>query len=188
MPEVNYKVDLFYGDVGFTSDYANVLQFDSANARDGYFDNISEKDTFDNTDFNNIQLSGNTIKLAFVDATKLARLEKYNYLRILTRLYAGYDNASKYDYGFIVDYSIISSNSNVTVVEFTFETDLWQNFQFDFELKECNVERSHMDRWNENTIEYTRPCEDAISSYMIEDKNEVIDSRYTYKYSRKVGT
>ena len=87
--DVNYKVDLFYGDIGFTSDYANVLQFDSANARDSYFDAISEKDIFDNTDFNNIQLSGNTIKLAFVDATQIARLEKYNYIRILTRLYGG---------------------------------------------------------------------------------------------------
>lgn len=168
MPEVNYKVDLFYEDIGFTSDYANVLQFDDANARDTYFDNITGKDTFDNTDFNNIQLSGNTIKLAFVDATQIARLEKYNYIRILTRLYGTIEQVNKYDYGFIVDYTIISSSSNVTIVEFTFETDLWQNFQFDFEIKECKVERSHMDRWERNTNKnvYTRPCADLLESFM----------------------
>ena len=179
MPEVNYKVDLFYGDVGFTSDYSNVLQFDSANARDSYFDAISEKDNFDNTDFNNIQLSGNTIKLAFVDSTQIARLEKYNYIRILTRLYGTLDSASKYDYGFIVDYTIISSNSNVTVVEFTFETDIWQNFQFDFELKECNVERSHMDRWNanDNKMEFTRPGMDLLDSFMKVLNSEKINNK-----------
>ena len=113
MPEVNYKVDLFYGDIGFTSDYANVLQFDDANARDTYFDNINDKDTFDNTDFNNIQLSGNTIKIAFVDATQITRLERYNYIRVLTTLYGSLDYVSKYDYGFIVDYTIICKLSRV---------------------------------------------------------------------------
>lgn len=176
MPEINYKVDLFYGDIGFTSDYANVLQFDDANARDTYFDNINDKDTFDNTDFNNIQLSGNTIKIAFVDATQITRLERYNYIRVLTTLYGSLDYVSKYDYGFIVDYTIISSNSNITVVEFTFETDLWQNFQFDFELKECNVERSHMDRWdNTQNIKYVAPNYDAYPAFAKVESIDIVE-------------
>lgn len=173
MPEnVNYKIDLYYGDIGFTSDYANVLQFEDAVARDRYFDIITEKDTVNNTDFNNIQLSGNTVKIAFTDSVELTRLEKYNYIRILTRLYGTSSYSDKYEYGFIVDYSIISSSSNVTVVEFTFETDLWQNYQFDFELKECNVERSHMDRWSltETNPIYTRPSNDLLDAYMLINK------------------
>lgn len=180
MPEnVNYKIDLYYGDIGFTSDYANVLQFKNAVARDSYFNNITEKDTVNNTDFNNIQLSGNTVKIAFTDNVELSRLEKYNYIRILTRLYGTSSYSDKYEYGFIVDYSIISSSSNVTVVEFTFEVDLWQNYQFDFILKECSVERSHMNRWSkESSVPiYTRPCMELMDSFMEVVKSDKINNK-----------
>lgn len=165
MPNV-FSVELFYGNVGFTADYSNVLQFNNEQARDKYFDRITEKVLIENTSLNNININGNKVKIAFVDKTDIDKLENYNYIRIKSVLY-GNEASQKVEYGFIVDFNIVTSYEDVTVVEFTYLIDIWQNYQFSFTLKECNVARCHMDRWDSNGhIKYTKPSLDNIPSYM----------------------
>ena len=181
-----FSVELFYGDIGFTADYSNVLQFDDEKARDDYFDDIQDKITIMNTDLNNINIGSNKVKIAFTDKDDIDKLEKYNYIRIKSILY-GTHESYKQEYGFIIDFNIVTSYSDITVVEFTYIVDIWQNYQFSFALKECNVARCHMDRWNSNgDMIYTRPSKDALESYMginlaslISEKKEVICMEYT---------
>lgn len=177
---VPYYVDLFYEDIGFTNDYSNVLQFNSKEEREAYFDNIAHY-RMENTQFNNMNIEGNSVKIAFYDLQSVD-LDEINYLRIATRLYGSSTTIDTLEYGFVIDYSVITSAEDCTVVEFTFEKDIWMNYQFNFTLKECNIERSHMDRWNtDGTIKYTRPCMDALESYMKLKKSQEIDKRYRFK-------
>lgn len=164
-----FYVDLFYEDIGFTNDYSNVLQFDSKEEREAYFDNLAHYH-IENSQFNNMNIEGNSVKLAFYDLLNVD-LDKINYIRIATRLYGSSTTIDTLEYGFIIDYSVISSTEDCTVVEFVFEKDIWQNYQFNFTLKECNVERSHMDRWNKDkAVIYNAPSYDAIDSYMKKHK------------------
>ena len=171
-----YYVDLFYEDIGFTNDYSNVLQFNSKEEREAYFDNIAHY-RMENTEFNNMNIEGNSVKLAFYDLQSVD-LDEINYIRIATKLYGTTNTIDTLEYGFIIDYSVISSAENCTVVEFVFEKDIWMNYQFNFNLKECNVERSHMDRWDiDGKVIYNTPSYDSVDSYMkklksIEDKKE----------------
>ena len=174
-----YYVDLFYEDIGFTNDYSNVLQFEDKASREAYFDNIAHHH-IENTQFNNMNITGNTIKIAFYDLLNLD-LDKINYLRIATRVYGSSTTIDTLEYGFVIDYEVIASAEDCTVVSFTFEKDIWTNYQFNFTLKECNVERSHMDRWGEeNNPIYTRPSNDLLDTYMLISKEvELIDiSKY----------
>lgn len=177
-----FSVDLFYGNIGFTDDYSNVLQFPTKSARDEYFDNL-EHISVQNTNVNRINISGNSIKFAFTNEQDIENLEKFNYIRINTTLFGTGQNVGlpvlKREYGFINDFEVISSSENVTVVSFTFSVDIWQNYQFDFELKECNVIRSHMDRWNpDGTIKYTRPSQDMLESMVKVYKDIPIKNKY----------
>ena len=174
-----FYVDLFYEDIGFTNDYSNVLQFDSKEDREAYFDNLAHYH-IENSQFNNMNIEGNSVKLAFYDLLNVD-FDKINYIRIATRLFGSSTTIDTLEYGFIIDYSVISSAEDCTVVEFVFEKDIWQNYQFNFILKECNVERSHIDRWGEgNNPIYTRPSNDLLDTYMlISKKVELVDiSRY----------
>ena len=181
-----FYVDLFYEDIGFTNDYSNVLQFNTKEEREAYFDNIAHY-RMENTEFNNMNIEGNSVKIAFYDLQSVD-LDEINYLRIATRLYGSSTTIDTLEYGFIIDYSVISSTEDCTVVEFVFEKDIWQNYQFNFTLKECNVERSHIDRWGEgNNPIYTRPSNDLLDTYMlISKKVELVDiSRYKWYYYRR---
>lgn len=174
-----YYVDLFYEDVGFTNDYSNVLQFDSKEDREEYFDEIAHT-RIENVQFNNINIQGNSIKVAFYNLQSVD-LDKYNYIRIATRLLGSSlaESQNVIEYGFIIDYEVVSSNENCTVVNFTFEKDIWTNYQFNFKLRECNVERSHMDRWDENgKMIYTRPSGDALQSYMKVNKSKDFENKW----------
>lgn len=170
----NYpSIDLFYGDVGFTSDYSNVLQFDSASDRDTYFDNL-EHINIPSTNMNRLSISNKSVKVAFDTTTNLGNLENINYCIIHTNLYGDEVVKEKDEYAFIIDYDVISSNENLTVVEFFYLLDVWQNFQFDFELKECNVDRCHCDRWSRNGSPVFRVCDDLYNSVsVVENKSDL---------------
>lgn len=177
MPEPIYSVKLFYGDMKFTNDYSNVLQFDTKAARDTYFDTLSDTILKENTETNRVMFNGGTIKLA-LDITDLPNLDKINYCYIEYGLVSSIDFVQYRKYYFIKSYNIISSYSDVTVVEFSLEYDVWQNNQFDFTIKESNIERMHVDRWENASfdIKYTRPVMDAIESFSKVDKKYQIES------------
>lgn len=177
MPEPIYSVKLFYGDMKFTNDYSNVLQFDSKTARDTYFDSLSDTILKENTETNRVMFNGGSIKLA-LDTTDLPNLDKINYCYIEYGLVNGVDFVQYRKYYFIKAYNIVSSYSDTTVVEFMLEYDVWQNNQFDFTIKESNIERMHVDRWENDSfdIKYTRPVMDAIESFSKVDKKYQIES------------
>lgn len=178
-----YYCDLFYEDIGFTNDYSNVLQFNSKADREAYFDNIAHYH-MEYTEFNNMNVTGNSIKIAFYDIQSVD-LDEINYLRIATRLYGTSTTLDTLEYGFVIDYDVLSSAEDCTVVQFIFEKDIWMNYQFNFELRECNVERSHMDRWDEDgNIIYTRPSYDGLDSYMKEYKTQKLSRNFTHLWHR----
>lgn len=177
MPEPIYSVKLFYGDMKFTNDYSNVLQFDNKTARDTYFDALSDTILKENTETNRVMFNGGSIKLA-LDITDLPNLDKINYCYIEYGLVSGIDFVQYRKYYFVKSYNIVSSYSDVTIVEFSLEYDVWQNNQFDFSFKESNIERMHVDRWEKTSsdIKYTRPVMDAIESFSKVDKKYQIES------------
>ena len=177
MPEPIYSVKLFYGDMKFTSDYSNVLQFDNKTARDTYFDTLSDTILKENTETNRVMFNGGSIKLA-LDIIDLPNLDKINYCYIEYALVNGVDFVQYRKYYFVKSYNIISSYNDVTVVEFSLEYDVWQNNQFDFSFKESNIERMHVDRWENSSsdIKYTRPVMDAIESFSKVDRKYQIES------------
>ena len=164
MPEPIYSIKLFYGDMKFTNDYSNVLQFDNKTARDTYFDSLDDTIEKVNTETNRVMFDGGSIKLV-IDTIDLPNLDKINYCYINYALVGQNDFVQYRKYYFVISYNIVSSCSDTTVVEFVLEYDIWQNNQFDFSIKESNIERMHVDRWNSNgTVKYTRPQLDAIES------------------------
>ena len=164
MPEPIYSIKLFYGDMKFTNDYSNVLQFNNKTARDNYFDSMNDTIEFENIEYNTILFDGGTVKLAIPNGN-LDILDKFNYCYINFALVGNNGFVQNRKYYFILSYEIVSSNENITVVQFSLEYDIWQNNQFDFSIKESNIERMHVDRWtSDGKIKYTRPVLDAIES------------------------
>ena len=147
----------------FSNDYSNVLQFNTKELRDTYFDSLSSTISINNTETNRVLFDGGSIKLA-IPLSDLPNLDKINYGYINFALLDGNSFVQYRKYYFVTSYEIISSNEDVTVVGFMLEYDVWQNNQFDFTLRESNIERMHVDRWESNSlnVKYTRPVLDAI--------------------------
>lgn len=175
MPEPVYSIKLFYGDMKFTNDYSNVLQFNSKELRDAYFDGFDNSFEIVNTEANRVMFDGGSIKIA-LPLQCFNKLDMINYCYINYALVDGDSYEQNRKYYFVNSYEIISSSEDVTVVEFTIEYDVWQNNQFDFIFRESNVERMHVDRWDNNGyIKYTRPILDAIESNSKIDKSYAIE-------------
>lgn len=177
MAEPVYSIKLFYGDMKFTNDYSNVLHFNTKELRDSYFDGFNDSFEVINTETNRVMFDGGSVRL-LIDSNQLGNLDKINYCYINYALVDGNTFEQYRKYYFINSYEIVSSNENLTVVEFVLEYDVWQNNQFDFTFRESNIERMHVDRWekNSNNIKYTRPILDAIESNTKVDKIYQIES------------
>ena len=190
MPEPIYNIKLFYGDMKFTNDYSNVLQFNTKELRDSYFDAIETSYEIQNTESNRVMFDGGVVKVA-LPITMLVNLDKINYCYMSYALVDNINFVQNRKYYFINSYEIISSNENTTVVAFTLEYDVWQNNQFDFTLRESNIERMHVDRWEKtsNDLKFKRPILDAIESNMKVDKKYQIefDTPNTIKRVTKQG-
>lgn len=179
MPEPIYSIKLFYGDMKFTNDYSNVLQFNNKTARDNYFDSMDNTVEFENIEYNTILFDGGAVKLA-IPNENLDVLDNFNYCYINFALVGNGNFVQKRKYYFITAYETISSNENVTVIRFILQYDIWQNNQFDFSFKESNIERMHVDRWgSQGELLYKRPVLDAIDSNMyVKTRNRMDDSSY----------
>lgn len=195
MPELrdNYNIYLYTGGnpyddtdtkdyIPFTNDYSNVMQFDSVESRDKYFDTIPRYEIY-RTEENRVFMDGGVIKISFGSSLHVENGDFSNikYMRIDTLwgdeevapgvLPANYKLSNKYY--FVNSYEIISSYRGITVVAFNIEYDYWMNNQFDFNFRESNIERMHVDRWavDSGNIAYTRPMLDALESNMQINKN-----------------
>ena len=199
MPELidNYNIYLYSGRndndeldtkdyLPFTNDYSNVMQFNTKADRDRYFSAIPHY-TVEQTDDYKVYLDGGTIKLAFGIGLNIdCDFENIRYMRIDT-LWGiqqpppgvapeGYVLSAKYY--FVNSYEIVSSYNGVTVVVFNIEYDYWMNNQFDFEIRESNVERSHVDRWDsDGNIIYRKPVMDSIDSFVKVERKQTIPSQ-----------
>ena len=109
MPEPIYGVKLFYGDMKFTNDYSNVLQFNNKELRDIYFDGFDDVISILNTETNRVFFDGGSIKLA-ISVSDLPNIDKINYCYISYALVGegGYVQYRKYY--FVNSYEIVSSN------------------------------------------------------------------------------
>ena len=195
MPELidYYKIHLYSGKndvdptddmdyIPFTNDYSNVLHFNSKSDRDIYFNAIFHY-TIDYTDEYKAYFDGGTIKIAFGAGFNIScGFENIRYMRIDTLLgtnelvQTDYDLSSKYY--FVNSYEIVSSYNGATIVIFTIEYDYWMNNQFDFEIKESNVERSHIDRWDsDGNIIYRKPVMDSVDAFTKIENKQVIPSQ-----------
>ena len=114
------------------NDYKNQLTFANATAQATYFNTIIDKTCSDYTYIK----KDNTINVA------------YNIDEIITCNYLFYQNvgfSNKTYYCFITNMEYV--NENCTAI--TFETDVFQTWQFDIQYKRCFIEREHV---NDDTI------------------------------------
>lgn len=150
---MTYSVDLFTGRNVFQKDYANVLQFDTPQARDQFFDS-QDKITVQNTEFVHVSNDRTNITLTFtytLSPGQQSRLDyaKFNYCRINYELVTELPETSqqKCHYYFIDSYRIVSSTTDRTVVRFAISEDIWTNYQFSINFMPTLVERKHCNRW-----------------------------------------
>ena len=156
----NYQVDLFE-DVGFTADYSNILDFDNAESREAYFDGLSHVSLSGTSVFKDFQ-NGGTIRVSAP-----TWYDRVSYARIKSVKFADGLQYTTYVYCFVISYEVISSNENVTIVEYTIRNDLWMNNQFNIELKPCNIDRMHVDRWEtDGSVAWGKPSSDGVSANM----------------------
>lgn len=182
MSDPVYKVTLYACDLKFTNDYSNVLHFRTKAQRDEYFDHLIDIPgnsilEINNTMENKIFLEGGSLKICVNDIDK-DNLHKVVYCCIETYLNGGELNNQSKKYYFVNSYDIISSYSNTTVIRFNIEYDFWTNNQFDFVIRESNVERSHKDRWDsDGNILYKSPMIDTVDSYMKVNDKQTFESQ-----------
>lgn len=161
----NFKVEL-YGDVGFTADGSNILDFLTREARDAYFDNLPHT-TRTGTSVNKDFLDTGSIKLEVSDADTV-KYANASYMRVTSERFvqSTAEPSHEVTYLFIASYEVVSSAENTTVIRYTVVNDNWMNYQFDIKLRPCSVERMHVDRWSADSKDIVRtPCMDLLEGY-----------------------
>lgn len=162
----NFKVEL-YGDVGFTADGSNILDFLTREARDAYFDDLPHT-TRTGTSVNKDFLDTGSIKLEVSDADTV-KYANASYMRVTSERFvqSTAEPSHEVTYLFIASYEVVSSAENTTVIRYTVVNDNWMNYQFDIKLRPCSVERMHVDRWNASSgVSIVRmPCIDLLEGY-----------------------
>lgn len=164
MPQ--YRVEL-YGDVGFTADGSNILDFLTREARDAYFDNLPHT-THTGTSVNKDFLDTGSIKLE-ISNTDTIKYANASYMRVTSARFvqSTAEPSQEVTYLFIAAYEVVSSTENTTVIRYTVVNDNWMNYQFDIRLRPCSVERMHVDRWkSDSDVSIVKmPCLDLLEGY-----------------------
>ena len=133
-------------------DNKNQLTFSSTNTQFNYFDSLEHIELDDSS----YQRKDNTIRYP----GHIDDLIGYNYCMYKN---TGYSN--KWFYAFIVDMRYM--NDEMTLI--TIKTDVWQTWQFDLEIKQCFVEREHV---NDDAIGlHTLPEQLERGEYIIESQS-----------------
>lgn len=145
------------------NDYKNQLTFSSASAQSTYFTSKIFK-TLDNYTYIK---HDNIIKVGF----PIDEIIGCNYL-----FYRNEGFSNKWYYCFITNMEYV--NENCTSI--TFETDVWQTYQFDLTYKRCFVEREHVndDTIGLHTIPENLETGDFIANSVVEIGNNQMNVKY----------
>lgn len=152
MISITPQGDIYLCKTPLENDYKNQLTFSNATSQFNYFNSKVFK-TFDNYIYIK---HDNIIKVGL----NIDEIINCNYL-----FYRNEGFSNKWYYCFITNMTYV--NENCTSI--TFETDVWQTYQFDITYKVCFVEREHV---NDDTVGlHTIPENLETGEYII--KNEV---------------
>ena len=118
----------FLGKVLLKSNYAHTYYFANVGEQTNYFLN---KTIVTRTAQSYVRATGNVIRVEMT----MAQAYQVNYL-----MFKNTSFENKWFYAFIVGDPVYISNN---VVEFTFQLDVLQTWYFDYNLKQCFIEREH---------------------------------------------
>ena len=145
------------------NDYKNQLTFNNATSQLNYFNSKIFKTLDDYTYIKH----DNVIKVGF----NIDEIIGCNYL-----FYKNKGFTNKYYFCFITNMQYV--NENCTSI--TFETDVWQTYQFDFSYKKCFVEREHV---NDDTIgAHTIPENLETGEFIVNSLEEYGTTNLNAKY------
>ena len=160
MISITPQGDIYLCKTPLENDYKNQLTFSNATAQLTYFNSKIEK-TLDNYTYIK---HDNTIKVGY----PIDEIISCNYL-----FYRNEGFTTKYYFCFITNMEYINENSTAI----TFETDVWQTYQFNVSYKTCFVEREHVndDTLGNHTIpENLETGEYIVGAYLNDSYNSQI--------------
>lgn len=130
MPDFQPSGIIRIGRVPFDNSYRHTMTFGSAAEQTSYFSSVCTQALSDDR-YTYVRMNGN-IRVGF----NAERLYTYNYV-----MYQNANYGSKWFYAFIVGVEYVNENTT----ELVLELDVMQTWYFDYTLKECFVEREHVD-------------------------------------------
>lgn len=160
------------GGINFNSDYESVIDFDTKEQQHSFF--FSKR------------LTGYPSEAKWVRVENTQINVEIPYLVCQNYSYVMYENEDdlgykKQYYAFIEDIAYVSPK----VTMLTLKLDIWQTYQFDFEIKNAFVEREHTRRFEvlRQTSDYTH---EIIYPLNLEDENIELGDTYITQYDKTV--
>lgn len=153
MISITPQGDIYLCKTPLENDYKNQLTFSNATSQFNYFNSKIFK-TFDNYTYIK---HDNIIKVG----VNIDEIINCNYL-----FYRNEGFTNKWYYCFITNMEYI--NENCTSI--SFETDVWQTYQFDINYKQCFVEREHVN--NDTVGLHTIPENLETGEYIIKSETD----------------
>ena len=150
MISITPQGDIYLCKTPLENDYKNQLTFSNATAQLTYFNSKIDK-TLNNYTYIK---HDNVIKVGF----PIDEIINCNYL-----FYRNEGFTTKYYYCFITNMEYV--NENCTAI--TFETDVWQTYQFNLTFNPCFVEREHVN--NDTVGLHTIPEDLELGDYVVDD-------------------
>lgn len=134
MPNFTPNGKIYIGHVPFDNSYRHTMTFASAAAQQTYFSSVCTA-ALSGTDYTYVRMN-NAIRVPF----NAERLYTYNYV-----MYQNANYGTKWFYAFITEINYVNEN----MTELVLELDVMQTWYFDYTLKQCFVEREHV---NDDTV------------------------------------
>ena len=134
MPNFSPNSIIRIGRVPFDNSYRHTMTFASASAQATYFTSVCTQ-ALSQSDYTYVRMN-NSIRVPF----NAESLYTYNYV-----MYQNKNYGTKWFYAFIVGVNYVNEN----MTELVLELDVMQTWYFDYTLKECFVEREHV---NDDTV------------------------------------
>ena len=156
MPNFTPSGKIYIGHVPFDNSYRHTMTFASAAAQQTYFSSVCTA-ALGGTDYTYVRMN-NAIRVPF----NAEKLYTYNYV-----MYQNANYGTKWFYAFIVEVNYVNEN----MTELVLELDVMQTWYFDYTLKQCFVEREHV---NDDTVgahinpEPNIPYEQMVTSFVPE--------------------
>lgn len=134
MPNFSPAGKIYIGHVPFDNSYRHTMTFASAASQQTYFSSVCTA-ALSGTDYTYVRMN-NAIRVPF----NAESLYTYNYV-----MYQNANYGSKWFYAFITAVNYVNEN----MTELVLELDVMQTWYFDYTLKQCFVEREHV---NDDTV------------------------------------